>query len=195
MGYLGKGLLGLGILLLGTLLTLRVTGLDPEYMDYTTEEYNQRGRMTWPGLWLSGEVVREPVANWDWVSDVEHPERGSTIMLETRTWYGVPYSVTILPTPRGDKLYVGGSARGERLEREFPNFKMWWANVERDPRVRLKIDGKIYEMTAALVHDPAELAEIISRDPITTTLAEDGTQQVVAKWYYWRMYQRNIAQY
>lgn len=151
--------------------------------------------MTWPGLWLSGEVVREPVADWDWVSDVEHPERGSTIMLETRTWYGVPYSVTILPTPLGDKLYVGGSARGERLGREFPNFKMWWANVERDPRVRLKIDGKIYKMTAALVHDPAELAEIIGRDPITTTLAEDGTQKVVAKWYYWRMYQRNIAQY
>ncbi len=70
--------------------------------------------MTWPGFWLSGGVVREPVADWNWVSDVEHPERGSTIMLETRTWYGVPYSVTILPTPLGDKLYVGGSARGAK---------------------------------------------------------------------------------
>lgn len=195
MGKLGKGLLGLGFLLFGALLILRVTGLDPEYMDYTTEEYNQRGRMTWPGLWLAGEVVRDPVADWDWVSDVDHPERGSTIMLETRTWYGIPYSVTILPTPRGDKLYIGGSAREARLEREFPDYKQWWANVERDPRVRLKIDGKIYEMTAALVHDPVELAEIIGRDPITTTVAEDGTEQVVAKWYYWRVHQRNIAEY
>jgi len=195
MGNLMKGLLGLGVLLAAALLTLRITGLDPEYMDYTTEEYNQRGRMTWPGLWLAGEVVREPVESWDWVADVRHPERGNTIMLETRTWYGIPYSVTILPTPRGDKLYIGGSARGARLEREFPDYKMWWANVERDPRVRMKIDGKIYEMTASLVHDPIELAEILGREAVTTTVAEDGTEQLVAKWYYWRVFQRNIAQY
>ena len=195
MGKLGKGLLVVGALFIGALLTLRVTGLDPEYMDYTTEEYNQRGRMTLPGLWLSGEIEREPVDDWDWVSDVSDPERGNTIMLETRTWYGIPYSVTILPTPRGDKLYIGGSARDARLEREFPNYKQWWANVERDPRVRLKIDGKIYEMTAALVHDPVELTEILGRAPITTTVAEDGTEQVVAKWYYWQVFQRNVAQY
>ena len=195
MGKLGKALLGVGFLLFGALLILRVTGLDPEYMDYTTEEYNQRGRMTLPGLWLSGELVREPVTDWSWVSDVSHPQRGNTIMLETRTWYGIPYSVTILPTPRGDRLYIGGSARDARLEREFPDYKQWWANVERDPRVRLKIDGKIYEMTAALVSDPVELAEILGRDPITTTVAEDGTEHVVAKWYYWQVFQRNIPQY
>ena len=181
--------------MLGALLTLRVTGLDPEYMDYTTQEYNERGRMTLPGLWLSGEVVKEPIDNWDWVLDVSHPERGNTIMLETQTWYGIPYSVTILPTPRGDKMYIGGSARDARLARVFPDYKQWWANVENDPRVRLKIDGKIYEMTAALVHDPVELAEVLGRDAITTTIAEDGSEQVVAKWYYWRVFQRNIAQY
>jgi len=195
MSKLWKVLLSIGVLLLGTLLTLRVIGLDPEYMDYTTEEYNQRGRMTLPGLWLKGEVVREPIDNWDWVNEVNHPVRGNTIMVETRTWYGIPYSVTILPNPRGDQFYIGGSARGDRLAREFPNYKQWWANVERDPRVRLKIDGKIYEMTATLVYDPVELAEIIGRDPITKAVNEDGTEQVVAKWYYWRVSQRNIAQY
>ena len=190
-----KPLLILSFFLLGALLTLRVTGLDPEYMDYTTQEYNERGRMTLPGLWLSGEVVKEPIDNWDWVLDVSHPERGNTIMLETQTWYGIPYSVTILPTPRGDKMYIGGSARDARLARVFPNYKQWWANVENDPRVRLKIDGKIYEMTAALVHNPVELAEELGRDAIITTIAEDGSEQVVAKWYYWRVFQRNIAQY
>ena len=35
--------------------------------------------MTLPGLWLSGEVVKEPTDNWDWVLDVAHPERGNTI--------------------------------------------------------------------------------------------------------------------
>ena len=195
MKKIAKPLLILSFFLLGALLTLRVTGLDPEYMDYTTQEYNERGRMTLPGLWLSGEVVKEPIDNWDWVLDVSHPERGNTIMLETQTWYGIPYSVTILPTPRGDKLYIGGSARDARLARVFPDYKQWWANVENDPRVRLKIDGKIYEMTAALVHDPVELAEVLGRDAITTTIAEDGSEQVVAKWYYWRVFQRNIAQY
>lgn len=195
MKKIAKPLLILSFFLLGALLTLRVTGLDPEYMDYTTQEYNERGRMTLPGLWLSGEVVKEPIDNWDWVLDVSHPERGNTIMLETQTWYGIPYSVTILPTPRGDKMYIGGSARDARLARVFPDYKQWWANVENDPRVRLKIDGKIYEMTAALVHDPVELAEVLGRDAITTTIAEDGSEQVVAKWYYWRVFQRNIVQY
>lgn len=195
MSKVGKVLLTVGILLFGALLTLRITGLDPEYMDYTTEAYTERGRMTYPGLWLKGELVQEPVANWDWVYDVDHPVRGNTIMLETRTWYGIPYSVTILPTARGDKLYIGGSARDARLEREFPDHKQWWANVERDPRVRLKIDGKIYEMTATLVSDPAEFVEVIGREPVTTTIAENGTEQVVAKWYYWEVTQRNLAQY
>ncbi len=195
MGIVGKSLLGSGLLIIGSLITLRVTGLEPEYMDYTTEEYNQRGRMTWPGLWLTGEVVTEPVDNWDWVSDVAHPVRGNTIMLETRTWYGIPYSVTILPTPRGDRLYIGGSARDSRLERDFPNYKQWWANVERDPRVRLKIDGKIYEMTASLVHDPEEFTEVIGRYPITTKVADDGTEEVIAKWYYWEVSQRNVVEY
>ena len=195
MKKIAKPLLILSFFLLGALLTLRVTGLDPEYMDYTTQEYNERGRMTLPGLWLSGEVVKEPIDNWDWVLNVSHPERGNTIMLETQTWYGIPYSVTILPTPRGDKMYIGGSARDARLARVFPDYKQWWANVENDPRVRLKIDGKIYEMTAALVHDPVELAEVLGRDAITTTISEDGSEQVVAKWYYWRVFQRNIAQY
>ncbi len=183
------------LLLICSIATLRITGLEPEYMDYTTEAYNQRGRMTYPGLWLKGELVREPVDNWDWVQDVEHPVRGNTIMLETRTWYGIPYSVTILPTPRGENLYIGGSARGERLSRTFPNYKQWWANVERDPRVRLKIDGKIYEMTATLVHDPVELESILGRAPVTTRLNEDGSEEIVAKWYYWRVAQRNIVEY
>ena len=195
MNKLVKSLLILGVLLFGILCVLRVTGLDPEYMDYTTPEYTERGRMTRPGLWLSGEVVREPIADWDWVQDVAHPELGNTIMLETRTWYGIPHSVTILPTPRGDRLYIGGSARDERLEREFPYYKTHWANMERDPRVRLKIDGKIYEMTAVLVSDPEEFREVIGRDPVTTRINEDGTEQVVTKWYYWRVFQRNLAQY
>ena len=195
MRKLRVGLTAVVLLLIGTICTLRVTGLEPEYMDYTTEAYNERGRMTYPGLWLKGDLVSEPVDNWDWVRDVRHPVRGNTIMLETRTWYGLPYSVTILPTPRGENLYVGGSARGDRLSRDFPEYKQWWANVQRDPRVKLKIDGKIYEMTAALVHDPEELRQILGREPVSIRIADDGSEDVVAKWYYWRVTQRNVVEY
>lgn len=195
MSNLAKVPLILTFVLLGALFILRITGLDPEYMDYTTQEYNDRGRMTLPGLWLSGEVVKEPIENWDWVLDVAHPERGNTIMVETQTWYGIPYSVTVLPTPRGKKMYIGGSARDARLERDFPYYKKWWVNVERDPRVRLKIDGKIYNMTARLVHDPVELSEILGREAITKTIGEDGSEQLIAKWYYWEVFQRNIVEY
>lgn len=179
----------------GTLFTLRVTGLEPRYIDPGSPAFVESGRTAWPGLWLPGEVVREPVHDWDWVYEVDHPVRGNTIMLETRTWYGVPHSVTINATVRGEELYIGGSEQDFRLEKEFPESKAWWANIERDPRVRLKIDGRIYEMTAVLVADRAKVAELIGRNPVTTVTGPDGTEQVTGVRHYWRLFQRNIPEY
>ena len=178
-----------------SLLTLRVTGLDPRYIDPSSAAFAESGRTAWPGLWLSGEVVHEPVTNWDWVLEVNDPIRGNSIMLETRSWYGLPHSVTINLVPRGDKLYVSGSEQGSRLEKEFPYSKAWWANIERDPRVRMKIDGKIYEMTVALVADRSEVFQIIGRDPITRTIDAEGNEQITGVRHYWRVYQRNIPEY
>ena len=178
-----------------SLLTLRVTGLDPRYIDPSSAAFAESGRTAWPGLWLSGEVVREPVTNWDWVLEVNDPIRGNSIMLETRSWYGLPHSVTINLVPQRDKLYVSGSEQGSRLEKEFPHSKAWWANIERDPRVRMKIDGKIYELTVALVADRAEVFQIIGRNPITKTIDADGTEQITGVRHYWRVYQRNIPEY
>ena len=50
-------LLVVGVLIVGTLLTLRVTGLAPGHP--SAEEYANAGRSARPGLWLTGEVVRE----------------------------------------------------------------------------------------------------------------------------------------
>lgn len=177
------------------LLTLRVTGLEPPYVDPSSEEFVRSGRTTWPGLWLKGEVVREPVTNWDWVNKVNDPIRKNTIMLETRTWYGIPHSVTIGLTPRGDKLYIRGSEQGSRLQKEFPYSKAWWANVTRDPRVRMKIGGKIYEMTVVLITDRAEAAQLIGRDPVTKEIGADGKEQVTEVVHIWRVYQRNVPEY
>ena len=177
------------------LVTLRFTGLDPRYIDPSSEAFVESGRTAWPGLWLKGEVVREPVTDWSWINDVNDPIRGNTIMLETRTWYGIPHSVTINATPRGDRLYIGGSEQDFRLEKEFPHSKSWWANIERDPRIRMKIDGKIYEMTVALVVDRAEVAQLIGRDPVTRVTDASGNEQITGIRHYWQVFQRNIPEY
>ena len=100
-----------------------------------------------PGLWLSGELVDEPVADWSFTD--AHRE----IFVETRTWYGVPHSVTTVSAAREGTLYVpsvyseGGT---------FPEARRWNRNVVRDPRVRLGIGGRLYERKAVLVEDPDE---------------------------------------
>lgn len=189
------GVLVVAGLVVLALVTLRVTGLEPPYVDPSSEEFVASGRTTWPGLWLKGEVVREPVTNWDWVNQVNDPIRKNTIMLETRTWYGIPHSVTILPTVRGGNLYIGGSEQDFRLEKEFPNSKAWWANVVRDPRVRIKIGGKIYEMTVVLIADRSEVAQLLGRNPVTKEVGADGTEHVTGVRHLWRVYQRNIPEY
>ncbi len=195
MRTLKVGLLAVGALVVLSLLTLRVTGLEPRYIDPRSEAFVESGRTAGPGFWLTGEVVREPVTNWDWVLEVNDPIRGNSIMLETRTWYGIPHSVTVNLVPRGDKLYVSGSEQGSRLQRDFPNSKAWWANIERDPRIRMKIDGKLYEMTVALVADRAEVFQILGRDPVTKVIGAHGKEQITGVRHYWRVYQRNIPEY
>ena len=192
--YLKIGLLVVSVTLAGTLLTLRLTGLSPGHP--SAEEYANAGRSARPGLWLKGEVAREAVTNWDWVNQYSDPFGASGTELETRTWYGIPHSVTVLLVPRGDKLYLMSSAQTFRLNKEFPFGKAWWNNVERDPRVRLKIGAKIYEMTAILVKDRAEVTRLRGgRDPIVKETDADGNEYIAEEWHYWRVFQRNIAEY
>jgi hypothetical protein len=189
------GLLTVAALLVVSVLTLRVTGLEPRYIDPASAAFAEAGRTAWPGLWLKGEVVREPVTEWDWTNQVNDPIRGNSIMLETRTWYGIPHSVTINLVPLGDTLYISGSQQDSRVLQTFPDAKSWWANIERDPRIRMKIDGKLYEMTAVLLADRAEIVELFGRDPVTRVVGSDGNEQITSVRHYWRVYQRNIPEY
>ena len=177
------------------LLTLRIIGFEPWYIDPASSEFAASNRTAWPGLWLKGEVVSQPVTDWNFINQVNHPVTGNSIMLETRTWYGIPHSVTVNARPRGDKLYLSGSEQGARLEKEFPYSKAWWANIERDPRIRMKIDGKIYEATVALVQDRDEVAQLLGRSPIGVQVDENGQEQVTSVRHYWRVFQRNIPEY
>jgi hypothetical protein len=188
-------LLVLGILVVVPLLVLRVTGLEPRFIAPESQAYADSGRTAGPGLWLQGEVVSEPVKNWDWVREVNHPVREHYIMMETNTWYGIPHSVTVRLNPRGDKLYLVGTAQGARLDKKFPDGKAWWKNVMRDPRVRMKIDGKIYEMTLVLINNRDEIAELTGRYPIQKRTGADGKEQVVVEAHWFHVYQRNLPEY
>lgn len=192
MRYIKIGTVVVIVLVAVSLLVLRITGFDPPYLDARSEEFVERGRTGYPGLWLSGEVVAEPVTNWDWINELNDPVRGNTIMLETRTWYGIPHSVVINALPRGNELYFSGSEQDFRLERNFPDSKRWWANIERDPRVRMKIDGRIYEMTVVHMANRNEIIALFGRDPVTRSIDENGDEQITGVRHYWRVYQRNL---
>lgn len=194
MKPLKMGLLVVCALTAGTLVTLRITGLAPGHP--SAQEYAEAGRSARPGLWLKGEVVREAVTNWDWVNEFTDPFSEDAAALETRTWYGIPHSVRVLLVPRGDQLYLQSSAQTFRLNKPFPYGKAWWRNVERDPRVRLKIGGKIYEMTVVLVQDRAEVARLRGgRGPTVKEIDADGNERITEEWHYWRVFQRNVPEY
>jgi hypothetical protein len=106
-----------------------------------------------PGLWLSGELVREPVADWSFTDPVQE------IFVETRTWYGIPHSVTTVCAEQGGALYVPSLYFDDG---EFPDARFWNRNAVRDPRVRLQIGERLYERRAAVVEDPAERAAALA---------------------------------
>jgi hypothetical protein len=100
-----------------------------------------------PGFWLSGEVETAPVADWSFT------DARREIFLETRTWYGIRHSVTVVCAAHDGALYVPSLYYGGG---DFPAERHWHRNVARDPRVRLQIGDRLYERRAVLVTDPAE---------------------------------------
>jgi hypothetical protein len=97
-----------------------------------------------PGGRLTGEVVNAPVDDWSFAKGVE------TISIETRP--GDPYSVNVWFVSHGPRLWVAaGGGAGSK----------WAKNLMADPRVRLLIDGKLYERKAVRTTDQAELDEAL----------------------------------
>ena len=100
-----------------------------------------------PGLGLSGEVHQQQVEDWSFTSEVEE------IFIETVTSYWIPHSVTAWCVIVGDELYVAADDADK---------KSWVVNVARDPNVRLKIAGKVYEQKLVPVTDATTIAAIDS---------------------------------
>ena len=91
-----------------------------------------------PGGALDGTTTQAP-ADWSFTDAV------STVQLETRP--ADPYSVNIWVIALGPNLYVHAGA----------NRSEWVEHMEADPKVRLRIDDAIYELTAARVTEQGEL--------------------------------------
>jgi hypothetical protein len=85
-----------------------------------------------PGGALSGSVAPAP-ADWAFADAVD------TVQLETRP--SDPYSINIWMIGLGDAAFVHAGA----------NRAAWVEHIEADPRVRLRVDGSIYELAASRV--------------------------------------------
>lgn len=109
-----------------------------------------------PGTRLGGDLAPDQTPEW--------ADRGrKQIAVQTRTWYAVPHAVTTTSWIDGGNFYVPCA--------RCPG-KHWPSNVARDNRVRLKIDGLLYERRAIRITDPAERARVLGtagRDPASPT--------------------------
>ena len=137
------------------LVVTRITGLEPTL---------QR-----PGLWLSGELVTAPVADWSFTDNIP------LIQIQTNTWYLIPHSVTINCISYQGKLYLYSYYAAGLT---YPHGRRWNEDVARDPHVRLKIGDKLYDRTLALATDPAEqeaVREATSKKYPALKVAPGGT--------------------
>ena len=102
-----------------------------------------------PGSWLSGEVETAPVSDWSFVNDQME------VFIETRPWYGVPFSVTTVIAEAEGKVFVPSIYEQPA---DFPGSKYWNGVIADNPDIRLKVADRLYEMTARPAADPAEFA-------------------------------------
>jgi ribosomal protein S19 len=121
------------------LVVLRFTGFEPkDCVNASTLPCRA------PGLWLKGQTVTTPVADWSFTDKVQ------AIKVQTQTPLLLPYSVSAWCAVYNGNLYLT-SYRGRR----------WVENIVRDPHVGLKIGGQVFDTTFSLVDDPAEKAGVL----------------------------------
>lgn len=119
---------------------------------------------------LSGEPVTTPVTDWSFAN------KARTVKVQSRPWWLIPYTIntSIGATPDGKRIYLFSDylapAPGATDYRDrFPEARGWNRNIVRDPRIRVQIDGRIFEFLAYPLTDPAEIEEgraaILRRSP------------------------------
>ena len=120
------------------LVVLSVTGLEP--------------RQRTPGLWLKGNLVATPPADWTFTDQVD------TVEVQTRSRFLIPHSVTTYCVSLNGQLYLDSFYPPGA---EYPHGRSWNENVARDPHVRLKIGNDLYDVTLMHDTDPADKAAVL----------------------------------
>ena len=109
-----------------------------------------------PGGELDGPVEPPPS---DWSTLGEY----GTAQLETRA--EEPYSVNLAFTVMDGRVYVNAGG----------NETQWVKNMEAEPRVRLRVQGTLYELQAERVTDPGEIAAFARAWTSQSTFRRDPT--------------------
>ena len=137
MKTLGKILVGIVVVAAIALTVLRVVGLNPK---------DRRA-----GLWLSGDVVTTLANDWSFTNAVQE------IQVQTNSWSGLPHSITTQCVSVDGKLYIASFHFGG------PNAtrRLWNRNVNRDPRIRVKVGDKLYERKVIPLTDQTEIARVL----------------------------------
>ena len=188
------GALVFGVFVLA-LLTLRLVGYEPQYLYPSGEEFARNNRIARPGLWLTGEVVREVITDWDFVNHLDDPERRDTVMLETRTWYGIPHSVTIGIVGRGGKLYIHARSGSRRMADTLPERQV--LDPERVPRPARTPEDRGRDLRGDRRADdgPRRGRGCDGTRADNRRAGPDGQERVTAVMHYWRVFQRNVPDY
>lgn len=96
------------------------------------------------GFQLSGEAVEGIVDDWSFTDDIQE------IFIQTKTWYLLPHSATIWCAEVDGELYIGA----------YEETKRWETNVEGNPAARLRIGGKLYDVSVTPITDAQAISEI-----------------------------------
>ena len=99
---------------------------------------------------LRDPVVSQPVEDWGVTSSVD------TFLLETRP--EDPYSVIVNGVGAGNDFYI--ASQGWRQALGGSEKARWLAHIDADPRVRLGVEGRVYELRAVRIQDEDELARV-----------------------------------
>jgi hypothetical protein len=121
-----------------------------------------------PGGRLDGPLADDQSPDWSFTDHVQ------TIQVEVDP--DDPLSVTTWVFTLDGRLYVAADF--------FNPFKRWPHRALADPRVRLRIDGRIYERLAVRVTDPATIARLRRAIAVKYDIADGGIASRVDVWFF-----------
>ena len=99
-------------------------------------------------LWLNGELVTTPMTDWSFIDSIRE------IQVRTRTSYLIPHTINTDVARVGGQVYLYSIYTNPD---RFPEEMFWHRNVVRDPRVRMKIGDRLFDMRVYHLTDPSQV--------------------------------------